>query len=168
MTDTRDYGDGWWTGMCKWFNRQSGWGFIVLTDSAGDYTGDEIFVHYNALKVPTNNGGEPTVFRYLSTGEYVRLQIGQTDDVDRPWQASVVEGVDGGPLLCQSKDAERSTRTTNSTPGDSATEKGQPYRVSVAGKMKTPRPRGSGPRDGRSQTQDQGGGSPVKGWFVAE
>lgn len=167
MTDARDYGDKWWTGMCKWFNRQSGWGFIALTDSAGDYTGDEIFVHYNALKVPTNNGGEPTVFRYLSAGEYVRLQIGKTDDVDRPWQASTVEGIDGGPLLCQSKDVERSARTVNSTTGESTSSKGQPYRVSVAGKMNSPRPRGSGPRDG-SRTQDQGEGSSTKGWFVAE
>lgn len=174
MADTRDYGDygdEWWTGMCKWFNRQSGWGFIVLTDSAGDYTGDEIFVHYNALKVPINNGGEPTVFRYLSAGEYVMLQIGRTDDVERPWQASTVKGIDGGPLLCQSKDVERSARTVNSTTEESTPQRGQPYRVSVAGKMNTPSPRGSGPRDrprGGSRTQDQRGESSTKGWFVAE
>ena len=169
MTDARDYGDKWWTGMCKWFNRQSGWGFIALTDSACDYTGDEIFVHYNSLKAPTNNGA--TVFRYLSAGEYVRLQIGKTDDVDRPWQASIVEGIDGGPLLCQSKDIERSARPVNSTTGESTSSKVHPYRVSVAGKMSSPRPHGSGPRDrslGGSGTPDQEGGGSAKGWFVAE
>jgi|TARA_B110000967_G_scaffold209831_1_gene267938 cold shock CspA family protein len=165
MADTRDYGDRWFTGMCKWFNRQSGWGFVVLTSSAGDYTGDEIFVHYNALKVPTNNDGSPSVFRYLSTGEYVRLQIGKTNNTDRPWQASMVEGVDGGVLLCQTKDSEQSSRMNNST-----VAKDDLYRVSVAGKMNNPRPRGSGPRDrssGRNQEKQQ---TPnlSKGWFVAE
>ena len=167
MADVRNYGDTLWTACCKWFNRQSGWGFLVLTSSAGEYAGDEIFVHYNTLQCTKD------VFRYLTAGEYVSVQIGQTDDAKRPWQAIKVTGIDGGILLCESRDDDRATKKPgrSSSDGDlSASGDGgggtNTMRVTLprTAPRQTVRPRGGGPRDEADGSAEAGNSS---GWFVA-
>ena len=37
------------TGQVKWFNRQTGWGFITILDSETD--NDDIFVHWKLLSI---------------------------------------------------------------------------------------------------------------------
>ena len=164
MADTRDYSDTKWTARCKWFNRQSGWGFLVLTESAGDYEGDEIFVHYNTLQCTKD------VFKYLTAGEYVSVQIGKTDDAKRPWQALFVTGIDGGILLCESRDEERTARKPgrSSSDGDlgSPVDGGGGARstMRVTLPRQAVRPRGGGPRDGKSESVQNSDGT---GWYVA-
>ena len=163
MADTRDYGDTKWTARCKWFNRQSGWGFLVLTESGGDYAGDEIFVHYNTLQCTKD------VFRYLTAGEYVSVTVGTTDDAKRPWQALQVTGIDGGVLLCESRDDERtSKKPRSSSDGDAVVQggsdgaRGGTMRVTLP--RPTARPRGGGPRDEQDGSGTKSDGA---GWYVA-
>ena len=162
MADVRNYGETKWNARCKWFNRQSGWGFLVLTESGGDYAGDEIFVHYNTLQCTRD------VFRYLTAGEYVSVTIGTTDDAKRPWQALQVTGIDGGILLCESRDEERTTKKPRSSsdgdigaPADSG-EVRNTMRVTLP--RQAARPRGGGPRDEQCGQTKKPDGS---GWYVA-
>ena len=87
-----------WTGRCKWFNRQAGWGFLTLTRSAGLHEGKEVFVHYKNLKT------DRARFKYLQTGEYVEFGIEATDQRKASQSSETcavnVTGIEGGPLMC--------------------------------------------------------------------
>ena len=38
------------TGMVKWFNNKSGFGFITVSGT-GEYAGKDIFSHYSSIRV---------------------------------------------------------------------------------------------------------------------
>lgn len=93
-----------WIGRCKRFNKHAGWGFVVLTKSAGTQEGCEVFVHYKSLQA------EGTRMKYLQEGEYVELGV----EVDKKpggesgrFAAVHVTGVDGGPLMCCGQQQQR-------------------------------------------------------------
>lgn len=147
MTDNTDmqaqgeekYGERTYTARVKWFNRTAGWGFASLTKSAEEHDGDDIFVHWKSLDV----GNEQ--YKYLVNGEYVSLKVKYTPDGQHSYQASAVTGIDGGQLMCETRNQENESR--RSVSGDEETDESP--RQHRGGQR---RPRGMqtrGPREAR-------------------
>ena len=86
-------------GQVKWFNRQTGWGFITI---CGDDTQhNDIFVHWKSLDIATEQ------FKYLVAGEYVELDIKHDPSNEKhPYTAENVTGIRGGLLMCQFRQLE--------------------------------------------------------------
>ena len=88
-------------GQVKWFNRQTGWGFITILDSDtenndSDTENDDIFVHWRSLRI------ENEQFKYLVAGEYVELNVKLDESNQKhPRTADDVSGVRGGRLMCE-------------------------------------------------------------------
>ena len=76
-------------GRVKWFNSRLGYGFITVEE-------DDIFVHQSNICPNISQ------FRTLTQGEYVSLNISSTDN-DNTRMAVDVTGVNGGPLMCDSR-----------------------------------------------------------------
>ena len=119
-------------GRVKWFNNKAGYGF--LTVSSGDEQGTDVFVHHTAIKV-----GEEQ-FKYLVEGEYVEFVCTEaTDSSKHKYQASNVRGVNGGKLMCETRNQSRAARgdgAVRTEPGNQVRNR-QPQGV---------RSRGGGPR----------------------
>ena len=104
------------TGRVKWFNNKAGYGFITVTD--GSRSGSDIFVHHSVIGVGSQQ------FRYLVQGEYVEFELvpttqGSTHEI----QASNVCGINGGKLMCETRNEYKSvakivtpTKTFTSSP----------------------------------------------------
>lgn len=82
-------------GRVKWFNNKAGYGFITVTD--GSRSGTDIFVHHSAVNV------ENQQYKYLVQGEYVEFDLIKTDSEKHEWQASLVSGIKGGKLMCETR-----------------------------------------------------------------
>ena len=80
-------------GRVKWFNAQSGYGFISKNNQA------DLFVHHSALATKDDQ------FRYLVEGEYVAYMTDTMDDGRST--AVAVTGVEGGPLMCETRQQRR-------------------------------------------------------------
>ena len=74
-------------GRTKWMNPDKGFGFIVDLN-----TGNDIFVHYTALKRETRG------WRGLYPNEYVSYVAEESPNGP---VATCVTGVQGGPLMCE-------------------------------------------------------------------
>jgi CspA family cold shock protein len=102
------------TGRVKWFNNKAGYGFITVTD--GSKTGTDIFVHHSAICVSNQQ------YKYLLQGEYVEFSLVNVENSTHECQASVVGGIKGGKLMCETrrefKIARNSYRTTPGSPED--------------------------------------------------
>jgi cold shock CspA family protein len=83
----QDHGD--IIGMCKWFNKKLGYGFITVYQ--GEHKGTNVFVHHSGIK-PLNSH-----FRTLRKGEYVHFDI---EHGKNGVQGINVTGILGGPLMC--------------------------------------------------------------------
>ena len=78
-------------GRVKWFDPRRGWGFITSTsDTDKDY-----YVHHTGISTKTD------VFKTLLSEEYVEFRI-RLDDEGLEC-ACEVQGIDGGPLRCESE-----------------------------------------------------------------
>ena len=84
------------TGMIKWFNSKSGFGFITVY-SDNEYKGNDIFVHYSAIR-STNSQ-----YKYLVQGEYVDFDLAPSESGDHKFVARDVAGVFGGPIMCETR-----------------------------------------------------------------
>ena len=76
-------------GRCKWFNDDSGFGFLVI--ESGDKFGKDVFVHHTGIRPKTSG------YKTLVTGEYLTFDI--IDGV-KDIQAINVTGYNGGPIMC--------------------------------------------------------------------
>lgn len=76
-------------GVCKWFNKKLGYGFITVLQN--EKKGHNVFVHHSGIK-PLNSQ-----FRTLRKGEYVHFDL---DNGKNGLQATHVTGILGGPLMC--------------------------------------------------------------------
>jgi cold shock CspA family protein len=85
------------TGIVKWFNNKSGYGFI-------HHEQEDIFVHYQQLVVP------PNVYKYLVQGEYVTFHKKELTDNHHKCMAVNVTGVGGGPLMCETRQKMKETK----------------------------------------------------------
>ena len=126
-------------GQVKWFNNKAGYGFITSTD-AGETS--DIFVHHSAIRVKSEQ------FKYLVQGEYVQFQKQKTEGADQKHEycAGEVSGVNGGTLMCETRNAARAASTSrNHEGGDVAGGDGQQR---VSNNRTRIRVRGPGPREG--------------------
>ena len=89
-------------GMVKWFNHRLGYGFITVKLDNED---NDLFVHQSNI-YPTKS-----TYRTLSKGEYVSLNISESDDTR---QAIDVTGVNGGPLMCDHSNMSRRSNRDDS------------------------------------------------------
>jgi len=127
-------------GRVKWFNNQSGYGFITYTSSMGSE--EDVFVHHSAL---VTSGDQ---FRYLVQGEYVEFETTEVENKGASAPRTVakeVRGMNGGMLMCETRHERRQSQQ-NQRPdtGDSDTDKKGYNEQSRA----RPRFRGGGPRVG--------------------
>ena len=106
-------------GRVKWFNNKAGYGFITIIDgpTAGDKVGMDVFSHHSAICVSEEQ------YKYLVQGEYVEFALSTVESgKDYKYQSANIRGVNGGNLLCETRNANRSTRPrrrnqTNETTG---------------------------------------------------
>ena len=132
-------------GRVKWFNNKAGYGFITVTD--GEKSGSDFFVHHSAIDV------ENQQYKYLVQGEYVEFGLVKTTSGDHEWQASNVNGIKGGKLMCETRHELKVARTvykSENTPVQAETEVKAPRQQRVPRDSK-PRARGEGPRDGEKK-----------------
>jgi cold shock CspA family protein len=94
------------SGCVKWFNNKAGYGFITVTDP----TPRDIFVHHSSIQVNQSQ------YRYLVQGEYVELNISVVENDTHEFQASNVCGVNGGKLMCETRNDMRAERHQASAP----------------------------------------------------
>ena len=137
-------------GRVKWFNNKAGYGFITVTD--GNRSGSDIFVHHSAVDV------ENQQYKYLVQGEYVEFGLIKTTSSDHEWQASSVNGIKGGKLMCETrhelkisrtsyKSEEQQTETKMPRQQRAPRDSSQPRTPRVPRDSSQPRVRGEGPRD---------------------
>ena len=87
-------------GKVKWFNSQSGYGFIEVTEEDGEKS--DLFVHHSGLVV----GGD--MFRYLVEGEYVEYSVKRiARGREEKLTAYNVTGIGRGPLQCETRHLRR-------------------------------------------------------------
>jgi CspA family cold shock protein len=128
------------TGRVKWFNNQAGYGFITVTD--GDKSGSDVFVHHSALEV------ESQQYKYLIQGEYVEFGLVKSSGGSHEWQASNVNGIKGGKLMCETRREFKIARS--SYKGDNEPSEPRQQRVPrETGPREMSGPRETGPREAR-------------------
>lgn len=91
------------TGMVKWFNNKAGFGFITVCGE-GQYKGKDIFVHYSSIRVSNLQ------YKYLVQGEYIDFTIVESDSDEHEYQATDVCGVNGGSIMCETRQSMVQTR----------------------------------------------------------
>ena len=84
------------TGMVKWFNNKSGFGFITVCN-AGEYSGKDIFAHYSSIRVTNSQ------YKYLVQGEYVDFNLSRSENERHEFHAMDITGVMNGPILCETR-----------------------------------------------------------------
>jgi len=84
------------TGMVKWFNNKSGFGFITVC-GGGEFGGKDIFVHYSSIRVTNSQ------YKYLVQGEYVDFQLMKSENGKHEYHATDITGVSDGPILCETR-----------------------------------------------------------------
>ena len=93
------------SGRVKWFNNKAGYGFVSVQDCETKEERD-IFVHHTEIKVGQNQ------YKYLVQGEYVEFMIGPiTRDGKLDVHATGVSGINGGKLMCETRNEVQSYRS---------------------------------------------------------
>jgi CspA family cold shock protein len=125
------------SGRVKWFNNKAGYGFVTVSEGSD---GDDVFVHHSALQV----GQEQ--YKYLVQGEYVEFTRTASEG-DHAWQASDVRGVNGGKLMCETRNETRTETRRNRV---SHLDNSQKERT-ASPQSRRPVRRGAGPRTVRDE-----------------
>lgn len=108
--------DTFYVGRVKWFNNQSGYGFIEMMDSSET---KDIFVHHSVIQTTVIQ------FRYLVQGEYVRFKLGKGNG-KYTVSASDVTGPNGGKLMCETRYEKSRERSSTS---ETAEDNNRPRRL---------------------------------------
>lgn len=149
------------TGVVKWFNNKAGYGFLTLM--VDGQTSEDIFVHHSEIQVGKDQ------YKYLVQGEYVEFVL-STDAGEHKCLATAVRGVNGGKLMCETRNETRSvhpprerTHTTgtrgyrsNTTTSSRQTEDDQVEWLLV--KRKRTMPHTASERGGRGRGRGSGSG----------
>tara|TARA_B100000902_G_C27312335_1_gene919144 strand:- start:809 stop:1324 length:516 start_codon:yes stop_codon:yes gene_type:complete len=123
------------TGRVKWFNNRAGFGFVTVME--GEKKDEDIFVHHSGIVVNNEQ------YKYLVQGEYVSFSLRESDNDDHPYQAGAVRGVLEGWLMCETRNANRSSREDGEEAEEEDSQRRRPDRRRQNRRV---RPRGSGPR----------------------
>jgi len=123
------------TGRVKWFNNRAGFGFVTVME--GEKKDEDIFVHHSGILVNNEQ------YKYLVQGEYVSFSLRESDNDDHPYQAGEVRGVLDGWLMCETRNANRSSREDGEEGEEEDSQRRRPDRRRQNRRV---RPRGSGPR----------------------
>lgn len=143
------------TGRVKWFNNKTGYGFITVT--SGDQSGSDIFVHHSGINVSNQQ------YKYLVQGEYVDFGLEKPASGSHEFNATNVNGVNGGKLMCETRretKLSRSSYVSNVNDGELVEPK-TPRQQSVEKQTFTSprqvntRSRGEGPRESQSSTDQK-------------
>lgn len=86
-----------YTGIVKWFNPRTGYGFVTINDGSA-INGKDIFAHYSALVV-----AEGIRNRYLVQGEYVQLCTEKPDTGSHEFISKEITGINRGLLMCETR-----------------------------------------------------------------
>ena len=102
------------TARVKWFNNKNGYGFA---STLGENQRD-VFVHHSSLKVAKEQ------YRDLVQGEYVDLDVSAITDKNskHEWQSTNVTGVQGGPLMCETRQDMRDNSNTRKSRNNDGSE----------------------------------------------
>jgi cold shock CspA family protein len=132
------------SGRVKWFNNKAGYGFISISDCETNEERD-MFVHHSEIKV------EQTQYKYLVQGEYVEFVIGAINRENKTdVHATNVRGINGGKLMCETRNEVRSYRaTTQGSAQQASTSRPQ----GSAQQASTSRPQGSAQQASTSRPQ---------------
>ena len=99
------------TGVVKWFNNKSGFGFITVCQEGHPLHAKDIFCYYKSLRVVNFQ------FRYLIQGEYVDFKLVKAAVEPHEYQAVDVTGVQGGPLMCETRSIQQQPRAQHGPHG---------------------------------------------------
>jgi cold shock CspA family protein len=113
----------------------------------GDRKDEDVFVHHSGIVVNSEQ------YKYLVQGEYVSFVLRESDNDDHPFQAGDVKGVLSGWLMCETRNANRTSRTEDGEEDEDESSRRRPRRQN--NNRRTVRPRGSGPREGGSGGNDE-------------
>jgi cold shock CspA family protein len=119
------------SGRVKWFNNKAGYGFITVNDCETNEDRD-MFVHHSEIKV------EQTQYKYLVQGEYVEFVIGaisRENKIDA--HATNVRGINGGKLMCETRNEVRSYRATQAPERPQSARPTRPPRQETSGRQET-------------------------------
>lgn len=105
------------TGQVKWFNNKAGYGFITMKSEDG--TEQDIFAHYSTVQV------EDTQYKYLVQGEYVQFELVDSPSETHQHQATNVTGINGGKLMCETRQQNRPVRRGPSEDGYTRVRRGR-------------------------------------------
>lgn len=100
-------------GRVKWFNNKAGYGFITIIDgpTGGDKIGMDVFAHHSFICVSEEQ------YKYLVQGEYVEFVLSPVEsDKSYKYQSTNIRGVNGGNLLCETRNANRQSRPNRRNP----------------------------------------------------
>ena len=133
-------------GRVKWFTNKTGYGFITVTD--GDRAGSDIFVHHSSIMVSSEQ------YKYLVQGEYVQFKIDTTTTGAHNVQAGEVSGINGGKLMCETRNDFRQSHTSykDDTRVNHSDAVSDDEPVKMPRSILAPKARGSGPRDNGSSS----------------
>ena len=93
------------SGRVKWFNNKAGYGFITVNDCETNEERD-LFVHHSEIRVLQ------TQYKYLVQGEYVEFTIAPiTRENKIDTHATNVRGINGGKLMCETRNEIRTYRS---------------------------------------------------------
>lgn len=118
-------------GQVKWFNNKAGYGFITMIGK--DKEDVDIFTHYSTVSVTDSQ------YKYLVQGEYVEFELSESSNVHHQYQATNVKGINGGKLMCETRQTNRSVQNRPSSHPVSKTTSSIPKRrapVSHTGAVK--------------------------------
>jgi len=97
------------TGMVKWFNSKSGFGFITVCGES-EFSNKDIFVHYSAIRVTNSQ------YKYLVQGEYVEFNVVKSDSDKHVFNAADITGIKGGAIMCETRKLALSTQPVSAGP----------------------------------------------------
>ena len=94
-------------GRVKWFDNRAGYGFITVTSSGGEKNEKDVFAHHSTIVVAEEQ------YKYLVLGEYVSFTWCVSDSDSHEFQAGDIRGVDGGFLMCETRNEQTKNRNVD-------------------------------------------------------